>query len=162
MSDEAQIDQEVYDRLIAEGKSERIARAKAKAAAVRKAKIAEGQSLGPKSADDAKKALEEFKAGAGSGGGAATKTATATAEEPSSGRLSPEERQARVAASLGGGGEQASMGVPASSDTHTACWLWCHRRVFSRCSPSRWTRSTPGRTCCWSSLSPCWRPGRCC
>lgn len=118
MSDEAQIDQEVYDRLIAEGKSERIARAKAKAAAVRKAKIAEGQSLGPKSADDAKKALEEFKAGAGSGGGAATTTATATAEEPSSGRLSPEERQARVAASLGGGGEQASMGVPASSD-HT-------------------------------------------
>jgi len=32
MSEEVQIDQEVYDRLIAEGKSERIARAKAKAA----------------------------------------------------------------------------------------------------------------------------------
>ncbi|HEY8506002.1 MAG TPA: hypothetical protein VIL46_15560 [Gemmataceae bacterium] len=35
---EAQIDQEVYDQLIAEGKSERIARAKAKAAYVRKEK----------------------------------------------------------------------------------------------------------------------------
>jgi NADH-quinone oxidoreductase subunit I len=32
---EAQVDQEVYDQLIAEGKSERIARAKAKAAYVR-------------------------------------------------------------------------------------------------------------------------------
>jgi hypothetical protein len=39
MSEEVQIDQEVYDRLIAEGKSERIARAKAKAAGVRRAKI---------------------------------------------------------------------------------------------------------------------------
>lgn len=38
MSEEVQIDQEVYDRLIAEGKSERIARAKAKAAWVRKEK----------------------------------------------------------------------------------------------------------------------------
>ena len=35
MSDEVQIDQATYDRLIAEGKSERIARAKAKAASVR-------------------------------------------------------------------------------------------------------------------------------
>ena len=35
---EAQVDQEVYDQLIAEGKSERIARAKAKAAYVRKEK----------------------------------------------------------------------------------------------------------------------------
>lgn len=38
MSEEVQIDQEVYDRLIAEGKSERIARSKAKAAWVRKEK----------------------------------------------------------------------------------------------------------------------------
>ena len=47
---EAQIDQEVFDRLLAEGKSERVARAQAKAAYVRKEKAriraerAEGQS----------------------------------------------------------------------------------------------------------------------
>ncbi len=35
---EAQVDQEVFDQLIAEGKSERVARAKAKAAYVRKEK----------------------------------------------------------------------------------------------------------------------------
>ena len=38
MSDEVQIDQATYDRLIGEGKSERIARAKAKAAWVKKRK----------------------------------------------------------------------------------------------------------------------------
>jgi hypothetical protein len=43
MSEEVRSDQAVYDRLIAEGKSERIARAKAKAAAVRASKIAEGR-----------------------------------------------------------------------------------------------------------------------
>ena len=35
---EAQVDQEVFDQLVAEGKSERVARAKAKAAYVRKEK----------------------------------------------------------------------------------------------------------------------------
>jgi menaquinol-cytochrome c reductase cytochrome b/c subunit len=120
MSDEVQIDQEVYDRLIGEGKSERIARAKAKAASVRKAKIAEGQSLGPRSADEASKALEEFRANAG-GGGVATKTAApAEAGGAGGGRLTPEERAARVAASLGNGGakQPASVGVPTSGD-HT-------------------------------------------
>lgn len=120
MSDEVQPDQEVYDRLISEGKSERIARAKAKAAAVRASKIAEGASLGPKPAEEATKALEEFKAGSGGGGGVATKTeAPPEAEAGGGGRLTPEERAARVAASLGNGGEQpASLGVPASSE-HT-------------------------------------------
>jgi menaquinol-cytochrome c reductase cytochrome b/c subunit len=62
MSEEVQIDQAVYDRLIAEGKSERIARAKAKAASVRKAKIAEAQTLGPKSRPRRPaKALEAFR-----------------------------------------------------------------------------------------------------
>ncbi len=118
MSDEVQIDQEVYDRLIGEGKSERIARAKAKAASVRKAKIAEGQSLGPRSADEASKALEEFRANAG-GGGVATKT-EAPADAGGGGRLTPEQRAARVAASLGNGGDKqpASMGVPTSGE-HT-------------------------------------------
>ena len=119
MSDEVQIDQEVYDRLIAEGKSERIARAKAKAASVRKAKIAEGQTLGPKPAEEAQKALEEFRASAGAGAAVATKTGAEEALGGAGGRLTPEERAARVAASLGNGGSQpASIGVPASSE-HT-------------------------------------------
>jgi menaquinol-cytochrome c reductase cytochrome b/c subunit len=120
MSDEVQIDQEVFDRLVAEGKSERIARAKAKAASVRKAKAAEGATLGPRPADQASKALEEFRSSQGAGGGVATKTAApAEAGGAAGGRLTPEQRAARVAASLGnGGGEPASMGVPASGD-HT-------------------------------------------
>ena len=121
MSEEVQIDQEVYDRLIAEGKSERIARAKAKAASVRKAKVAEGQSIGPTSADENQKALAEFREsrGGAAGGGAAAAAAgggAATKQVPAS-RLSPEERAARVAASLGGDGAP-SMGVPAASQ-HT-------------------------------------------
>ncbi len=114
---DVQMDQEVYDRLIAEGKSERIARAKAKAAAVRKGKIAEGQTLGPKPAEEASKALEEFRASRGSGG-VATKTAAPAEAGAPAGRLSPEERAARVAASLGNGGDAGSIGVPAASD-HT-------------------------------------------
>ncbi|MBW3620259.1 MAG: menaquinol-cytochrome c reductase cytochrome b subunit [Actinobacteria bacterium] len=120
MSEEVQIDQEVYDRLIAEGKSERIARAKAKAASVRKGKVAAGQELGPKSPEENQQALAAFRersgggaATAGAGGGAAT----ATKEVPAS-RLSPEERAARVSASLGGNGNGGSIGVPASS-AHT-------------------------------------------
>ncbi len=116
MSDEVQIDQEVYDRLIGEGKSERIARAKAKAASVRKSKIEEGASLGPKPAEEASKALEEFRSSRSGGGGVATKTA-APAEGGGGGRLTPEERSARVAASLGNG-DSGSVGVPAASD-HT-------------------------------------------
>jgi len=120
MSEEITPDQEVYDRLLAEGKSERIARAKAKAAAVRASKIAEGATLGPRSPEEAQKALESARAAAG-GGGVATKTAAPAegAEAGGGGRLTPEERAARVAASLGNGGKQpASIGVPTSS-THT-------------------------------------------
>lgn len=118
MSDEVQIDQEVYDRLIGEGKSERIARAKAKAAAVRKAKVAEGQSLGPKPTEQATKALEEYRTSRGGGGAVATTTAAPADAGGGGGRLTPEERAARVAASLGGATEPASIGVPASGD-HT-------------------------------------------
>ena len=138
MSEEVTIDQEVYDRLIAEGKSERIARAKAKAAAVRKAKEAAGESLGPRSADElaAKAAGAGASAGAAasaggddaSGGGVAT-LAPPAAKAGGNGagngngngaaaRLTPEQRAARVAASLGQGGDAASVGVPAAS-THT-------------------------------------------
>jgi menaquinol-cytochrome c reductase cytochrome b/c subunit len=119
MSEEVQIDQEVYDRLIAAGKSERIARAKAKAASVRKAKISEGASLGPRPAEEASKKLEEFRSSQGGGGTAVATKADAGDAGASGGRLTPEERAARVAASLGnGGGEPASIGVP-SSGAHT-------------------------------------------
>ena len=134
MSEEIQIDQEVYDRLIAEGKSERIARAKAKAAGVRKAKEAAGEKLGPRSSEE----LAAASAGAGAGataaaggdapaaGGGVATLAPPAAKANGNGngngaaaRLTPEERAARVAASLGKGGEQASIGVPAAgSHTH--------------------------------------------
>ncbi len=117
MSEEVQMDQAVYDRLIADGMSERMARAKAKAASVRAAKIAEGQALGPKPADEAASALEAFRSN--QGGAVATKTAApADAGGAGGGRLTPEERAARVAASLGNG-DSGSIGVPAaSSHTH--------------------------------------------
>jgi hypothetical protein len=130
MSEEVQIDQEVYDRLIAEGKSERIARAKAKAAGVRKAKEAAGEKLGPRSADElAAAAAAPAGAAAAAGSDAPAAGGVATLAPPAAGngngngngasaRLTPEERAARVAASLGKGGEQASMGVPASG-AHT-------------------------------------------
>jgi hypothetical protein len=131
MSEEVQIDQEVYDRLIAEGKSERIARAKAKAAGVRKAKEASGEKLGPRSAEElAAKAAAPAGATAAAGGeggdapaagGVATLTKPAAKAGNGNGgaaRLTPEERAARVAASLGKGGDAASIGVPAAS-THT-------------------------------------------
>ena len=124
MSEEVQIDQEVYDRLIAEGKSERIARAKAKAAGVRKAKEAAGEQLGPRSAEEL--AARAAPAAAAAGGDAGEAGAVATMAPPAAkagngnggGRLSPEERAARVAASLGKGGDAASIGVPAAS-AHT-------------------------------------------
>ncbi|MEX1163868.1 MAG: hypothetical protein WEB03_09825 [Nitriliruptor sp.] len=114
MAEEVQMDQAVYDRLIADGMSERMARAKAKAASVRAAKIAEGQSLGPKPAEENTKALEAFREKKGGGGGVATKQA-APAETGGGGRLTPEERAARVAASLGNGNGSGSIGVPAAS-----------------------------------------------
>jgi menaquinol-cytochrome c reductase cytochrome b/c subunit len=118
MSDEVQIDQAVYDRLIGEGKSERIARAKAKAAAVRKGKLESGETLGPRPTDEAAQALEAFRSSRGGGGGVATKTATDADAGGEGGRLTPEQRAARVAASLGNGGAP-SMGVPpASEHTH--------------------------------------------
>lgn len=111
MSDEVAIDQAVYDRLISEGKSERVARAKAKAATVRVKRAGEGWDIGPRAQDANAAKLSEFKANFGGSGGG-TATATAVADAPT-GRLTPEERAARVAASLGQGNDSPSMGVPA-------------------------------------------------
>jgi menaquinol-cytochrome c reductase cytochrome b/c subunit len=115
MSEEVQIDQATYDALIAAGKSERIARAKAKAASVRKRKEAEGVAIGPKSPEAAEESLAAFKASSG-GATASVGAAAATAgAETATGRLTPEERAARVAASLGSAAGAPSMGVPAES-----------------------------------------------
>jgi menaquinol-cytochrome c reductase cytochrome b/c subunit len=100
MAEEVEIDQEVYDKLIAEGKSERIARAKAKAAAVRAKKAAAGEQLGPREAKaPAAKPAAKAEAGAGASAGGGGGVATAT-RGGGTGALTPEERQARVAAAL--------------------------------------------------------------
>ncbi|MBY5161084.1 menaquinol-cytochrome c reductase cytochrome b subunit [Salsipaludibacter albus] len=110
---EVQIDQATYDALTSQGVPDRIARAKAKAATVRKEKQEQGVEIGPKSADQATKALAEFRENFGGSGGG-TATATAVADAPS-GRLTPEERAARVRASLGQTNGSPSIGVPADS-----------------------------------------------
>jgi hypothetical protein len=110
MAEDAEIDQQVYDDLIAQGKSERIARSKAKAAAI-KAKKAQEPAEAEQSSGDGQPAET-----AGAGQAAASQPAataqgggTATAEAPAGGPMTPEQRQARVAQALaekGGNGEQ--------------------------------------------------------
>jgi menaquinol-cytochrome c reductase cytochrome b/c subunit len=104
MAEEVEIDQEVYDRLIAEGKSERIARAKAKAAAVRKAKAAAGEKTGPRDPEEQKAAAATAQTGGGAQA-AQQPAAVATAAPPEGRRLTPEERAQRVQAALGNGGQ---------------------------------------------------------
>jgi menaquinol-cytochrome c reductase cytochrome b/c subunit len=127
MAENVEMDQKVYDELIAAGKSERIARAKAKAAAVRAQKEAAGEKLGPREAAPtagAQGAPEAPAAAAAApaeaAGPAAAPAAAAAARTPAAaapaaagagpaarapsparpGVLTPEERQARVAAAL--------------------------------------------------------------
>ena len=120
MSEEVEMDQALYEQLLAEGKSERIARAKAKAAAVRASKAAAGEATGPRpegggdaapagngdAAPAAAKAIVGARAGAVSAGGA----------------LTPEERQARVAAALaakgGNGGVKTETRMAGQEHTH--------------------------------------------
>ncbi len=108
---EVEIDQATYDALTGSGVPERIARAKAKAATVRKEKVAEGVEIGPKSADTATKALATFRENYGGGSGGTT---TAVLDAPS-GRLTPEQRAERVRASLGQTNGSPSIGVPSDS-----------------------------------------------
>jgi menaquinol-cytochrome c reductase cytochrome b/c subunit len=120
MAEEVEIDQEVYDKLIAEGKSERIARAKAKAAAVRAKKAAAGEQIGPResSGDAPAKAKPAAKAEAGAGPAAGGGVAT----QERSGALTPEERQARVAAALerkGGAKTQTRPATKLAGQDHT-------------------------------------------
>jgi menaquinol-cytochrome c reductase cytochrome b/c subunit len=108
MAEEAEIDQTVYDELIAQGKSERVARAKAKAAAVRAKKQAEGAAEpaagGEPAAAPAEAPAAPPPAAAAAGAPPPARTGT--------GVLTPEERQARVAAALAAKGDGPTQRTP--------------------------------------------------
>src|SRR6266540_4065820 len=119
MAEEIQPDKETYDRLIAAGESERVARAKAKSVAARKARGANRTSLqgGGAAAQPAAEAPAAAAPAAPAAAAAAAAPApAAAAPRPAAparpatpgngGRLTPEERAARVAAAV------ASKGVP--------------------------------------------------
>ena len=124
MAEDSPFDQETYDKLIAEGKPERIARAKAKAAAVRQQR-AEQAAEAPASSE------EGAGAPAASGGEAAGAASQQPAAQPAAaaggggggGALTAEERQARVQAALakrGGppGGDGGEARLAGQSHTH--------------------------------------------
>jgi menaquinol-cytochrome c reductase cytochrome b/c subunit len=125
MAEEVELDQKVYDELIAAGKSERIARAKAKAAAVRAKKAAAGEKVGPREAGESTAAPQKEAAAAAGGGGTAAAGGVATQERAGGapGVLTPEERRARVAAALGqrgnGGGATTTAETRYTSQEHT-------------------------------------------
>jgi menaquinol-cytochrome c reductase cytochrome b/c subunit len=113
------MEQAVYDALIAEGKSERIARSKAKAAAVRAKKVEAGETVGPRAASaeaPAAAAAAAPAAAASGGGGVGTKERTGVV---SPGGLTPEERQRRVAAALAEKGNGAATRVGAGNGAST-------------------------------------------
>ena len=122
MAEDVTPDQETYDRLIAAGESERTARAKAKSVAIRKERGpnrgslqggAEATATGAAPAEPAA-AAAPAEAPAAEAPAAAAATATAAPARPAArpapggngGRLTPEERAARVAAAI------ATKGVP--------------------------------------------------
>jgi len=96
MAEEVGIDQETFDKAIAEGKPERVARALAKSAYVRKTKGPAGPGV-KKEAAAAAPAEGAPAAAAPAGAPAAVAPAATSVVE----RLSPEERAARVAAATG-------------------------------------------------------------
>src|SRR6266700_1755672 len=103
--EEVGIDQDTFDKAIAEGKPERVARALAKSAYVRKTRGPAGPGT-PKAAPaegaPAGGAPAEGAPAAPAGGGIAPPAATAPAAATAVvERLSPEERAARVAAATG-------------------------------------------------------------
>jgi hypothetical protein len=124
MAENVEMDQKVYDELIAAGKSERIARSKAKAAAVRAKKEAAGEKLGPR------EATAEAPAAAAAGGDApaAGGGGVATAERATgTGGMTVEERQARVAAALAAKGDGAANGRGNGAATRYAGQDHTHR-----------------------------------
>jgi menaquinol-cytochrome c reductase cytochrome b/c subunit len=135
MAEEIQPDQETYDRLIAAGESERTARAKAKSVAARKARGANRTSLGgdgaaapaagaAPAAEAAPAATAEAPAAAQPAAATAAPARPAPAARPTppggnGGRLTPEERAARVAAAVGTKGLPGQAGAAAKQgETH--------------------------------------------
>jgi hypothetical protein len=130
MAEEIQPDKETYDRLIAAGESERTARAKAKAAAARKARGPNRTSL-QQAAAPAADAPAEPAAAAAPAAQSATPAAAATAAPAArpaaparttpgnGGRLTPEERAARVAAAVARTGVPGQVGAQGKfGETH--------------------------------------------
>src|SRR6266545_2055221 len=130
MADEIQPDKETYDRLIAAGESERTARAKAKSVAARKAR---GPNRGSLQQGDgqaaAQPAAETAPAAAAAAPAPAPAAATAAPARPAArpaqapggngGRLTPEERAARVAAAVATKGLPGQAGAAArQGETH--------------------------------------------
>jgi menaquinol-cytochrome c reductase cytochrome b/c subunit len=139
MAEDIQPDQETYDRLIAAGESERTARAKAKSVAIRKARGANRASLQgggqatataeapaePAAAAPAQaaEAAEAHEAPAAAAPAAATAAPARPAARPApggnGGRLTPEERAARVAAAIATKGLPGQAGAAAKQgETH--------------------------------------------
>ena len=120
MAEEVTPDKETYDRLIAAGEAERVARAKAKSVAIRKERGANRgvAATAAPAAEAAEPAAAAAPAEAPAAVAAAPAAAPAAAQAPSrpaarpapagngNRRLTPEERAARVAAAV------ASMGLP--------------------------------------------------
>jgi hypothetical protein len=116
MADEIQPDKETYDRLIAAGESERVARAKAKSVAARKARGPNRTSLQGGGGAAAQEQAPAAEAPAAAAAAPAAPAAAAEAPAPAAtarpaaparpaargngGRLTPEERAARVAAAV--------------------------------------------------------------
>jgi menaquinol-cytochrome c reductase cytochrome b/c subunit len=133
MAEDIQPDQETYDRLIAAGESERTARAKAKSVAIRKARGANRASLqgggqatataeAPAPAEPAAEA-PAAEAPAAAAPAAATAAPARPAARPApagnGGRLTPEERAARVAAAIATKGLPGQAGAAAKQgETH--------------------------------------------
>jgi menaquinol-cytochrome c reductase cytochrome b/c subunit len=134
MADEIQPDKQTYDRLIAAGESERVARAKAKSVAARKARGPNRSSLqgGGSAAEPAAAAAAQPAAEAPAAAAPAATAApapAAAAPRPAAparpaapgngGRLTPEERAARVAAAVGGKGLPGQVGAAGKyGETH--------------------------------------------
>jgi menaquinol-cytochrome c reductase cytochrome b/c subunit len=131
MADEIQPDKETYDRLIAAGESERTARAKAKSVAARKARgpnrgslqQGDGQAAAQPAAETAPAAAAAAPAPAPAAAAttAPARPATRPAQAPggNGGRLTPEERAARVAAAVATKGLPGQAGAAArQGETH--------------------------------------------
>jgi len=132
MAEDIQPDQETYDRLIAAGESERTARAKAKSVAIRKERGANRASLqgggqatatAEAPAEPAAPAATEAPAAQAPAAAPATAAPARPAARPApggnGGRLTPEERAARVAAAIATKGLPGQAGAAAKQgETH--------------------------------------------